>query len=273
MAEPGTAIEKYGRWTPEQVAEDEAQADKKTSEWLSFTEGITRVRFIPGNAPGVKPLNPAWQHRVKIPGRKDEIIINCRDRMLGEKCPVCETMKMMKKSRDSKDRENAEDLFPKFRVFAQVAVRVMDAKGAIKDTVGPLKTGFGKTIFDKLVKLAKNPDYGDITDPSEHGFDIEISRQGTGKSDTKYDAIPCRKSLSLGDLGIIDRSDDMSIFAEVPSYEKAVAMLKGEDKPKDREYDGPREPRGRSATDDIQQDKVAANQQGGPVPGDDDVPF
>lgn len=271
-----TAIQKYGGWTPDQVQEQEADVRKKVSEWFSFPEGDTRLRFLPSPNPGSPPFVTLHQHRVKLPGKKQEIVVNCREMMLNEACPVCELMKKMKKSRDPSERENAGDLYPKFRVIAQVAIRKFDDKGNIVETVGPKKIGIGKKVFEKLVKLRKNPDYGDITDPSPNGVDITISRTGTTMNDTTYEAVPSRRACGLGDLSIIDKCDDLSDFAKVPSYDNAVAMLRGEGAGRDSDdgEDTSTQQRGRSVSDDLERDKTAANQRGGAAAAsDDDIPF
>lgn len=269
-----TAIQKYGGWTPDQVQEQEADARKKISEWLSFPEGDTRVRFLPSPVPGGKPFVTVHQHNVKLPGKKKPIIVNCREMMASEPCPVCELMKKMKKSRDPQERENAGDLYPKFRAFANVAVRKIDSTGNIVETVGPKKVGLGKKVFDKLLKLRKNPDYGDITDPSDNGVDITISRTGTTMNDTSYEAVPSRRACGLGDLSIIDKSDDLSDLGNVPSYEKALSLLKGEGGGQDDDDDDTSTPaqRGRSVSDDLERDKTQANQSGA-TRQDDDIPF
>lgn len=271
-----TAIVKYGGWNAEQVAADAEAAAKQLSEWHTFSEGDTRIRVLPCPVPTGKPIVAVHQHNFKWPGRKNNTIINCRNMMAGERCPVCEAMNQLKKSPDQEKRTLAEELFPKFRAFGNIAIRKVDAAGNVVGTDGPKKCGFGKKVFEKFLSLRRNPDYGDITDPSDDGVDITITRKGTGKNDTSYDATPSRRASGLGDLSMIDRCEDLSPMGRVPSYAEAMAAFKGENQPQDG-GGSPREndvtpPRGRSVSDDLQRDKADANRSGA-VPADSDIPF
>ena len=48
---------------------------------------------------------------------------------------------------------------------------------------------FGPSIYNALVELNTKADWGDPT-----GYDIEVSRTGSGATDTRYRVTPCPKS-------------------------------------------------------------------------------
>lgn len=278
------AIVKYGGWTDDQVEHDEEQADKKTSDWHKWVEGDTRVRFLPSPVPGGKPIVAIHEHDVELPGGERRRFL-CRKMMVDERCPGCEWMQALKRSKEKTERDLGDALYPRFKAFANIAVRKIDPKtGVILETEGPFKAQLGKKLFNKLVTLRKNPEYGDITDPSEHGVDITVNRKGTTMKDTVYDAVPCRKACGLGDLSIIDRCEDLSPMGIIPTYAEAEAAMKGEEAPTDgggrqqqQQQRVTTPPRGRSVTDDLEQDKARVNQRSNVevVASDpnDDIPF
>jgi hypothetical protein len=72
------------------------------------------------------------------------------------------------RSDDTKESyELAKKLYPKMRSYAAVIVRGEEARGV-------RLWSFGKTVYQDLLKIMLDSDYGDITDVNE-GFDIKVS--------------------------------------------------------------------------------------------------
>jgi len=78
----------------------------------------------------------------------------------GEKDPIVEFCKELRKSSDKEDWGLASKLEPKTRYFANVVVRGQENEGA-------KLWEFGKIIYQQLLELADNEDYGDYTDLNE----------------------------------------------------------------------------------------------------------
>ena len=69
-------------------------------------------------------------------------------------------------------------LEPKMRTFAPVVVRGREDEGV-------KFWGFGKTVYQELLSVIADPDYGDITDPV-NGRDIQIERQTPAEAGNQY---------------------------------------------------------------------------------------
>ena len=74
-----------------------------------------------------------------------------------ESDPILEFATQLKKSGDKENMELAKKLYPKFRVFAPVLVRGEEDKGV-------RFYEFGKMVYQELLGVMADEDYGDITD-------------------------------------------------------------------------------------------------------------
>jgi hypothetical protein len=95
----------------------------------------------------------------------------------GRPDPICEFAEKLKRSGDKDDYRMGRSLMPKMRTFVPVIVRGEEAEGV-------KFWGFGKEVYQELLGVIADPDYGDITDP-ENGRDITIeflSAEEAGRS-------------------------------------------------------------------------------------------
>jgi len=83
-----------------------------------------------------------------------------------EKDPINEFAKSLKKSSEKEDWELAKKVSPKLRYFAPVLVRGEEEKGA-------RLWEFGKLIYEQLLGIADDEDYGDYTDITD-GRDFTV---------------------------------------------------------------------------------------------------
>ena len=84
----------------------------------------------------------------------------------------------------------AKKLLPRQRFFSPVVVRGEEKEG-IKIW------GYGKLVYQDLINLVLNPDYGDITDP-EAGTDLTIAAsKAPGQSFPTTKVTPARKTSKL----------------------------------------------------------------------------
>lgn len=86
--------------------------------------------------------------------------------------------------------ELAKKLYPKMRCFAPVLVRGEEGEGI-------RIWSFGKSIYESLIRLMLDEDYGDITDPVD-GRDIKVvCTKPPGQTWAKTDVTPRGKSTPL----------------------------------------------------------------------------
>jgi hypothetical protein len=108
----------------------------------------------------------------------------------GKKDPVQELISKLKEEGTKESYEMAKKLYPSMRTYAAVIVRGQEAEGVkIWD--------FGKTVYQKLLAIMLDEDFGDITDPLE-GRDVKITcAKPPGKQFADTDVMPRGKSSKL----------------------------------------------------------------------------
>ncbi len=84
----------------------------------------------------------------------------------GKRDPIQELINKLRDEGTKESYEMAKKLYPKMRVYAACIVRGEESEGV-------KLWGFGKTVYQKLLALMLDEDYGDITDPLE-GRDINV---------------------------------------------------------------------------------------------------
>ncbi len=84
----------------------------------------------------------------------------------GRPDPILEFAEKLKKLGDTENWKAGKKMEPKLRTFAPVIVRGQEAEGV-------KFWGFGKTVYQEILAIVADPDYGDITDETT-GRDIVI---------------------------------------------------------------------------------------------------
>ena len=96
----------------------------------------------------------------------------------GRPDPVEEFANKLKSTGNKDEWIQGKRLEPKMRTFAPVIVRGEEADGV-------KWWGFGKTVYQELLGVIADPDYGDITDPTT-GRDIVVERQTPAEAGNQY---------------------------------------------------------------------------------------
>jgi hypothetical protein len=94
----------------------------------------------------------------------------------GRPDPIVEFAARLKKSGNKEEWQMARKLEPKMRTFAPILVRGLEHEGV-------KYWGFGKQVYQELLSIMSDPDYGDITDLA-NGRDIVVefkTAEETGK--------------------------------------------------------------------------------------------
>jgi len=143
-----------------------------------------------------------------------------------ESDPVIEFANNLKRTGETEDWRAAKRMEPKLRTYVPVIVRDEENEGV-------RFWGFGKTVYQELLAVIADPDYGDITDPMS-GRDITleyISADEAGKSypETRLRVKPNQTPLHEDDAKAKSWLDDQQKIEEiwnVPSYDEMNDMLK-----------------------------------------------
>jgi len=88
-------------------------------------------------------------------------------KQFGKPDPIQELINKLRDDASKESYELAKKLYPKMRCFAPVIVRGEEDKGV-------RLWSFGKTVYQSLLNIMLDEDYGDITDPLE-GRDVKVT--------------------------------------------------------------------------------------------------
>jgi len=137
--------------------------------------------------------------------------------------PIQELIGKLRDEGTKESYELAKKLYPKMRCYAPVVVRGEEDKGV-------RIWSFGKTLYQNLLNIMLDEDYGDITDP-EHGRDIKVSvtkPPGKTYADTKVTPRASQTPLSKDAaqmkqwLSSIPRMEDYDEHTSPEEIEKRV---------------------------------------------------
>ena len=160
---------------------------KKDNVFWKPSEGEQEIRIVP-TADG-DPFKVFHFHYNLGEAARGGIV--CPKRQFGEECPVCEFASSLWQEESSESKKMAKSLFVRQRFFSPVIVRGEEEQGV-------RIWGYGKTIYEQLLGLVLNPDYGDITDVDK-GVDLTLTYT-LPKTKGAYpttNLVPKRKSSKL----------------------------------------------------------------------------
>lgn len=127
----------------------------------------------------------------------------------GNPDPIQELITKLRDEGSKESYELAKKLYPKMRTYAPVIVRGEEDKGV-------QIWGFGKTVYQTLLGLMLDEDYGDITDPTS-GRDIKVvcSKQ-PGKKWAMTEVRPRGKQSTLSE----NDSQSQSWLSSIPNLDE-----------------------------------------------------
>lgn len=135
--------------------------------------------------------------------------------------PVYELAQELKQTGDKDEWKTGVNLEPKPRTYVPILVRG-------KENEGVKFWGFGKTIFQEILKLIDDPDYGDITD-NKTGRDLTVEVTKTDKTwpeitiRPKPDRTPITKDPGV--LNLIKDTPKVNELWPEPTYDQLKDML------------------------------------------------
>ena len=144
----------------------------------------------------------------------------------GRPDPVQEFADKLKSTGNKDEWIQGKRLEPKMRCYAPVIVRGQESEGV-------KFWGFGKTVYQELLSVIADPDYGDITD-SMAGRDIMIERQTPAEAGNQYGKTTVRVKPNQTPIteddnqlqSIFDNQADLTELYTEPSYDDLKEVLK-----------------------------------------------
>ena len=127
----------------------------------------------------------------------------------GRPDPIEEFAQKLKGSGNKEDYQLSKKLEAKMRTFAPVIVRGEESQGV-------RFWGFGKTVYQELLSIIADPDYGDITDPV-NGRDVVVEFISAEESGASFPTTKIRVKPNQTPI-----SDDPAILENVKSSQKDI---------------------------------------------------
>ena len=145
----------------------------------------------------------------------------------GRPDPVDEFARKLKSTGNKDEWIQGKRLEPKMRTFVPVVVRGREDEGV-------KFWGFGKTVYQELLSVIADPDYGDITDPTS-GRDIMIERQTPAEAGNQYGKTTVRVKPNQTTItdnkdmlqGVFDNQPNLTELYTEPSYDDLKEALSG----------------------------------------------
>ena len=143
----------------------------------------------------------------------------------GRPDPVAEFAAKLKSTGNKDEWIQGKRLEPKMRTFVPVIVRGRESEGV-------KFWGFGKTVYQELLAVIADPDYGDITDAT-NGRDIGIERQTPAEAGNQYGKTTVRvkpNQTAITDdsdqlKGIFDNQSNLTELYTEPTYDELKEAL------------------------------------------------
>lgn len=195
----------------------QGQNDRKSALWKP-PAGTSQVRIVPWKGDPTNPFIELYFHYL---GRKTQLspLTN------GQPDPIAEFADKLASTNDSDDWKFSRQFTPKRRTYVPVIVRGEEDKGV-------RLWGFGKQVYETLLAIIGDSDYGDITDV-ETGTDIGVEFIPEKESDTAFAQTKImvkRHESQLSDVAttvetwLTEQPDVDEVFV-APSYDELASFL------------------------------------------------
>ena len=193
--------------------------NNRTSNLWKPSPGTTQVRIVPYKFNKDNPFIELFFHYDL--GRKSYL----SPMSFGRPDPIEEFSQKLKASGNKEDYRLARKIESKMRTFAPVIIRGEENQGV-------KFWGFGKTVYQELLSIIADPDYGDITD-SMNGRDITVefkTAEEVGASfpkttiRVKPNQTPITEDATLLET-IMDNQKDITEIYQEQTYEELTEVL------------------------------------------------
>ena len=181
--------------------------------------GTTQIRIVPYKFNKDNPFIELFFHYDL--GRKSYL----SPMSFGRPDPIEEFSQKLKSSGNKEDYQLARKIESKMRTFAPVIIRGEEKQGV-------KFWGFGKTVYQELLSIIADPDYGDITDQM-NGRDITVefkTAEEIGASfpktniRVKPNQTPITEDATLLE-NLMDNQKDITEIYQEQSYEELTEVL------------------------------------------------
>ena len=191
-----------------------------TNSFWKPQPGKTQIRIVPYLHNKSNPFSELFFHYSLVPNKTVLSPLS-----FGRPDPVQQFADKLKASGNKDEWIQGKRIEPKMRTFAPVIVRGEESEGV-------KFWGFGKTVYQELLGIIADPDYGDISD-SMTGRDIVVERQTPAEAGNQYGKTtirvkPNQTALSEdGDVlkNLLDNQPNLTELYTEPSFDELKQHL------------------------------------------------
>ena len=180
--------------------------NNRTSSLWKPQPGKTQIRIVPYTFNNDNPFIELFFH-YNLNNRSYLSPIS-----FGRPDPIEEFAQKLKASGNKEDYQLSKKLEAKMRTFAPVIVRGEESQGV-------KFWGFGKTVYQELLSIIADPDYGDITDPV-NGRDVSVEFISAEESGASFPKTNIRVKPNQTPI-----SDEPSVLELVKTSQKDITEI------------------------------------------------
>ena len=180
--------------------------NNRTSSLWKPQPGKTQIRIVPYEFNKDNPFIELFFH-YNLNNRSYLSPIS-----FGRPDPIEEFAQKLKASGNKEDYQLSKKLEEKMRTFAPVIVRGEESQGV-------KFWGFGKTVYQELLSIIADPDYGDITDPV-NGRDVVVEFISAEESGASFPKTNIRVKPNQTPI-----SDEPSVLEKVKTSQKDITEI------------------------------------------------
>ena len=182
----------------------------QTNAFWKPQPGKSQIRIVPYKFDKNNPFSELFFHYSLVPNKTVLSPLS-----YGRPDPVQQFADKLKSTGNKDEWIQGKRIEPKMRTFVPVVVRGEENEGV-------KFWGFGKTVYQELLGIIADPDYGDISD-SLTGRDIVVERQTPAEAGNQYGKTTIRVKPNVTAL-----SDDSNILTKLLEEQPELKELYNE---------------------------------------------
>ena len=192
----------------------------QTNAFWKPQPGKSQVRIVPYKHDKSNPFSELFFHYSLVPNKT---VISPLS--FGRPDPVQQFADKLKSTGNKDEWIQGKRIEPKMRTFVPVVVRGEESEGV-------KFWGFGKTVYQELLGIIADPDYGDISD-STTGRDISVERQTPAEAGNQYGKTTIRVKPNVTTLSddsnllekLLDEQPNLTELYNEPTYDELKEHL------------------------------------------------
>ena len=192
----------------------------QTNAFWKPQPGKSQIRIVPYKYDKNNPFSELFFHYSLVPNKTVLSPLS-----YGRPDPVQQFADKLKSTGNKDEWIQGKRIEPKMRTFVPVVVRGEESEGV-------KFWGFGKTVYQELLGIIADPDYGDISD-SLTGRDIVVERQTPAEAGNQYGKTTIRVKPNVTALSedsdqltrLLDEQPELKELYQEPTFDELKSHL------------------------------------------------